>query len=167
MCRSAKKMSKAALNIEPTPAASGYDKMLFAIIERQLKSSPKHRAYIPPEQIARALRANAGAPLSPIILDYLCNLLEGKIRAPAGRPADTGTPINQLKKAVIPLTYKRYLAWLRKRKRSKGLTDWAAIPRVDWWQGPPHERAARMTVRSLRYPVDWRRIQNIVSKAKN
>jgi hypothetical protein len=160
-------MSKAAPNIEPTPAVSGYDKMLFAIIERQLKSSSKRRAYVPPEQIARALRANAGIPLPPMIHDYLCNLLEGKIKAPAGRPSDTkAAAIKQIRKLLIPSTYERYLAWLRKRKRSKGLTDWAAIQRVDWWQGSPHERAARMTARALRYPVDWRTVLNIVSKAK-
>jgi hypothetical protein len=167
MCRLANKMSKAAPNIEPTPAVSGYDKMLFAIIERQLKSSSKRRAYVPPEQIARALRANAGAPLSPIILDYLCNFLEGKIKAPAGRPSDARAPaIKQIRKLLIPSIYAENLASLREQKRSTRLKDWETIQQEDCCQGPLHERAARMTSRWYNYSVDWRTVLNIVSKAK-
>ncbi len=79
----------AARNSAPRPAkratsgASGYGKALFEIIERRLKSPSKRGAYIPPEQIARALRENPGIPLPPEIHDYLCNFLEGKIPSPS------------------------------------------------------------------------------------
>jgi len=166
-CRSANKMSETAPKTEKTPAASGHSKILLGLIETQLKSSSKCRAYVPPEQIARALKENSGIPLPPMIHDYLCNLLEGKIKAPAGRPSDTkAAAIKQIRKLLIPSTYERYLAWLRKRKRSMGLVGWEAIQEADWWQGPPHERAARMTSRWYKYSVDWRAVQNIVSKAK-
>ena len=148
-----------------TPAASGYSKMMFTIIERRLKSASKRRAYIPPEQIARALRENPGVPLPPEIHDYLCDFLEGKIQAPGGRPPDSENSLLQIKKTLIPPTYVRYLAWLKRRRRSMGLEGWKLIREADWWQGPPNERAARMTRRHLRLAMDWRRVQNIVSEA--
>ena len=148
-----------------TPEASGYYKVLFTLIIKQLKSASKRRAYIPPEQIARALRKNPGVPLPPEIHDYLCDFLEGKIPAPAGRPADVESPLSQIKKGLIPPTYLRYLAWLRRRKRSMELKGWKTIRDADWWRGPPNERAARMTRHRLGLAMDWRRVQNIVSEA--
>ncbi len=149
----------AARNSAPRPAkratsgASGYGKALFEIIERRLKSPSKRGAYIPPEQIARALRENPGVPLPPEIHDYLCDFLEGKILAPGGRPADSENPLSQIKKTLIPSTYARYLAWLQRRKRSMGLKGWKLIREAKWWRGPPNERAARMTCRSLTHSV--------------
>jgi len=148
-----------------TPEASGYYKVLFTLIIKRLKSSSKRRAYIPPEQIARALRKNPGVPLPPEIHDYLCDFLEGKISAPAGRPSDIDKPLAQIKKTLIPPTYARYLAWLTRRKRSMGLKGWKMIQEADWWRGPPSERAARMTCRSLKLAMSWRRVQNIASEA--
>lgn len=148
-----------------TSGASGYGKILFGIIERRLRTPSKRRAYIPPEQIARALRKNPGVPLPPEIHDYLCNFLEGKIQTPAGRPVDIEKPLSQIKKTLIPPTYARYLAWLKRRRRSMGLEGWTLIRAADWWHGPPNERAARMTGRRLRLAMDWRRVQNIVSEA--
>ena len=147
------------------PKASGYGKALFDIIEKRLNSSSRRRAYIPPEQIARALRENPGVPLPPAIHDYLCDLLEGKVRAHGGRLADINKPLVHLKKILIPLTYARYFAWLKKRKRSMGLEGWKLIREADWWQGPPSERAARMTSRRFKRVIDWRRVLNIVSEA--
>jgi hypothetical protein len=149
-----------------TPGASGYGKILFGIIERRLRTPSKRRAYIPPEEIARALRENPGIPLPPEIHNYLCDFLEGKIRTPAGRPADIKKDsISHIKKALIPPTYTGYLAWLKRRRRSMGLEGWELIRKADWWQGPPNERAARMTRRRLGLAMDWRRVQNIVSEA--
>ncbi len=149
-----------------TPNASGYGKMLFAFIEKRLKSSSKRPTYIPPEQIARALRENPGIPLPPEIQDYLCDFLEGKIQATGGRRADIEKPLVQLKKTLIPPTYARYLTWLQRRKRSMGLEGWKLIRGAVWWQGPPNERAARMTCRRFRLVIDWHAVQNIVSKSK-
>lgn len=170
---SAKDVRRNARNVsKPNPPTtsrsrkSGYGKALFDIIEKKLDSSSKRRAYVPSEQIARALRENPGVPLPPRIHDYLCDFLEGKIRAPAGRRAVYEIPLAQIKKTLIPPTYARYHAWLRPRSRSVGLDGWKPIRDADWWQGPPHERAARMTRRKLRLAMDWRRVRNIVSEAK-
>ena len=114
-----------------TPKASGHGKALFAIIKKRLKSSSKRRAYIPPEQIARALRENPGVPLPPEIHEYLCNILEGKIQGPPGRQADSENPTLRLKKALIPPTYARYLTWLQRRKRLMGLEGWKQIREAD------------------------------------
>ncbi len=75
-----------------TSGASGYGKALFEIIEERLKAPSKRRAYIPPAQLARALRETPGIPLPPEIHDYLCDFLEGKILAPPGRRADRENP---------------------------------------------------------------------------
>ena len=139
--------------------------MLFQVIIKRLKSSSKRRAFIPPELIAAALRENPGVPLPPEIHGYLCDFLEGKVPAPAGRPAVIEKPLAQIKKALISPTYARYLAWLKRRKRSMGLKGWKTIQEADWWRGPPNERAARMTRRHLGLAMDWRRVQNIVSEA--
>ncbi len=139
--------------------------MLFQVIIKRLKSSSKRRTYIPPELIAQALREKPGIPLPPDIHDYLCDFLEGKILAPGGRRADSEIPLSQIKKTLIPPTYARYLAWLKRRRRSMGLEGWKPIRDADWWQGPPNERAARMTRRRLALAMDWRRVQNIVSEA--
>ena len=95
----------------------------------------------------------------------LTTRLEGKIKAPAGRPAVSETPLSYIKRTLIPLTYARYLTWLQRRKQSMGLKGWELIRQADWWDGPPNERAARMTRRRLRLAMDWRRVHNIVSEA--
>lgn len=64
------------------PKGSGYGKALFQIIEKRLTSSSTRRAYIPPEQIAQALKMNPDVPLPPAIHEYLCDFLEGKVRKP-------------------------------------------------------------------------------------
>ena len=165
MSRPKENSIKADSDSEQPPVASAHGSMMFSLIETQLGRSERGRRYIPPEQLARALKENAGKPLPPIINDYLCDFLEGKIKAPAGRPSASQAPaIKQIQRHLISPYYERYLAWLQKRKRTKGLEGWPAIKDADWWQGPPNERAARMRSHRLKYPVDWRRIKNIVSE---
>lgn len=163
--RRARRKSSAGPTTGQTPGTSGYGNMLFGLIETRLKSSSNRRAYIPPEQLARALRENAGVPLPPAIHDYLCDFLEGKIKAPGGRPSDLEDPAKLFRNSLIPPTYERYLTWLQKRKRTVGLEGWARIRNAVWWQGPPNERAARMTSRRFQFATDWRSVQNIVSEA--
>ena len=153
----------------PSPATAGptaYGKILFAVIERRLKEPATRESYVSPEEIARALRANPGIPLPTAIRDYLCDLLEGKVRVPAGRPATWKNPLEEVKRSLIPYYYARHLAWLQRRSRSLGLEGWKQIRGADWWRGPPSERAARMTQRLLRLRIDWRRVRNIASEAR-
>lgn len=146
--------------------ASGYGRTLYLLIERKLQERPEKPAYIPPDQLSRAIRLNPGVPIPPIIQDYLCDYLDGTIKAPAGRPPGHLNLQEHLKTVLIPITYHRYYAWLRKRKKSIGLKGWSFIAGTDWWQGPPSERAARMTCTKLRLYMGWRRVLNIVSETK-
>ena len=91
-----------------TETQPAYGNALLEIIKRRLESSSKRRAYVPPEQLARALRANPALALPPAIHEYLCDFLEGNIQAPAGRQPDGADPIAHIRKALIPLIYRRY-----------------------------------------------------------
>ena len=110
----------------------------LARLERRIRDGD----YVSDLALAEALRANAGDPLPNLVLDYLCRRLEGKVRKPRGRKA--GGPVFMLRNAYAAALYERYLTWLQRRERSLGLKGWGSIREADWWQGPPHERAARM-----------------------
>lgn len=146
--------------------ASGYGRTLYLIIERKLQERSDRPTYIPPEQLARAIRFNPGVPIPLIIQDYLCDYLDGEIKAPAGRPPGHLKAPEHLKTALIPITYRRYYAWLKQRNKSVGLKGWPFIAGAEWWQGPPSERAARMTCTKLRLSMGWHRVLNIVSETK-
>jgi hypothetical protein len=148
------------------PKASGYGRALFFIIEKRLKSSSKRRAYIPPEQIAQALRLNPGIPLPPDIHDYLCDYLDGKIRKPSGRKPDSEKALSHIKKTLIPVVYDRYLKGLRRQKRERKRKGLDPIKTDGWWDGPSSERAAVMTARRLGLNMNHHTIHNIVSKSK-
>lgn len=144
----------------------GHAKALFIIIEKRLKSDSQWNAYISPKELVRALRANLDVPLPPEFHNYLCDFLEGKIKKPSGRPPDSKNPSAMLYKLLIPIFYERYYTWLNKRKKSIGIKGCKPIQKADWWQGPPNERAARMTCRRLVLPMDWRRVLNFISESK-
>jgi hypothetical protein len=140
--------------------------MRLALLRTRLERSPGQQPYIPPAELAAILRANPGVVLPPSVLAYLCDVLDGKIRPPSGRQRDSEQPIRHLQRLFIPIVYGRYLAWLQRREKSVGLAGWRPIRDTAWWQGPPNERAARMTCRFLRLAMDWRRVHNIASAAK-
>ena len=144
----------------------GYRNALLTIIERRLKSDKSWEAYTTPEQLARALRANSNVPLPPEIHNYLCDILEGKIKKPNGRPPDSQNLWASIKKDIAPVVYDRYFIWLNKRIKSVGLNGWSAIKNAHWWQGPPSQRAARMTCRALSLSIDWKSLLNTISKSK-
>lgn len=130
----------------------------FATVERALAT----QGYVADEELAQALRANPGAPLPPPVLDYLCRRLEGNAGPPRGRRRRR--EMTRLRDALIGVLYGTYLRRLQVRARRSGLPE---RPGVDWWRGPPHERAARMTAERLRrlgFPaLDWRHVLNLVS----
>ncbi|MFT5488782.1 MAG: hypothetical protein ACI9JL_004525 [Paracoccaceae bacterium] len=165
--RKPEEKAPASAELDNKPRASGHGRTLYLLIERKLQDSSGNSAYIPPEQLARALRFNPGVPVPQIIQDYLIDLLEGEIRVPAGRRPDRLNVFQVIKRELIPLTYARYHTWLTKRKKSVGLEGWSCIEKADWWQGPPSERAARMTCRYLGLAMDWHRVLNVVSEMKN
>jgi hypothetical protein len=148
----------------PTKRA-GYGPVRFYLILKKLRDTDMRHRYLPPAELARALRENPGVPLPPEIHDYLCEFLEGKIKARGGRPKVSENPVRLLKRVLVPVIYERYYGWLKQRQRSVGLEGWTLIRQAEWWQGPPSERAARMIARRLHPAIDWRRVLNIVSEA--
>ena len=116
------------------------------------------------EELALALRSNPDALLPPVVRDYLCRFLEGKVGNPRGRKP--GGALQIVRNACAPMLYERYLAWLRRRKRRLGLDGWPALQGARWWQGPPHERAARMVAKRLFRNNNWEHVRNVVSSQK-
>jgi hypothetical protein len=116
------------------------------------------------DALALALRSNPDVPVPPVVRDYLCRYLEGKIRKPRGRKP--GGAVQLVRHVYAAALYERYLAWLQRRKRRFGLIGWQTLQRADWWQGPPHERAARMVARRLFRNHTWEHVRNIVSSRK-
>ncbi len=117
--------------------------------------------------LAAALREQAGKPIPPKVFDHLCRYLEGKVTKPKGRKAIPGAEKHR-RLMFIRYHYQLYLAWLQARKkRYGGLDGWPSIQQAGWWQGPPSERAARMTAHRWLYGVEsWRSVHNLVSSRK-
>src|SRR5690606_29786301 len=104
--------------------------------------------YIPGADLAKALRASPGTPLPPKLHAYLCRYLEGSIQHPRGRR--TNALEEACREVVVPDLYQHYLGWLQRREARLGLDGWSCIRTAPWWQGSPHERAARMVARAIR-----------------
>ncbi|WP_420346178.1 hypothetical protein [Pelagibius sp.] len=142
---------------------SHLDALHLVDIERRLTEGD----YVDPEELAANLRKHGQRPIPSHTLEYLCRHLEGKVPAPKGRRA-----LPELEKhrqsMILRHVYQRTLAWLRQRKQRYGHLDgWPYIRNADWWQGPPHERAARMAAKRFRYGAEaWRSLLNEVSSRK-
>ena len=116
------------------------------------------------DELALALRSNPDVPVPSDVHDYLCQHLEGTVRKPRGRKP--GGALQLIRDAYAAALYERYLAWLKRRKRRLGLKGWSALQGADWWQGPPHERAAPMVAKRLFQRHTWEHVRNIVSSRK-
>ena len=115
-------------------------------------------------ELALALRSNPDVPVPPVVRDYLCQYLGGEVRKPRGRKP--GGALRLVRDAYALVLYERLLAWLKRRKRRLGLKGWPVLQSTDWWQGPPHERAARMVAKRLFQGHTWEHVRNIVSSRK-
>ena len=122
-------------------------------------------AWLTTDDLMAAIVANSEQPIPPVVLDHLRNRLDGKAKKPRGRKQPDATA--RVRELLIPIAYERYLRWLRRREATQGLGGWSYVRGAAWWNGPPHERAARMTQASLMKQADWRHILNIVSKARS
>ena len=114
--------------------------------------------------VASILRKHPGEALPPEFLEYVCLHLEGKVHKPPGRKR-IGSDRKLLNISAC-LDYERYLEWFRKRHNSVGLAGWKPIRDAEWWQGPPHERAARMVTRKWYRHLNWRSVRNLISSQK-
>lgn len=123
--------------------------------------------YVDGGRLATAIREQAGKPIPPDVLDYLCRFLEGKVSKPKGRKP---VPISEQHRTrmLLRYSYNRYLDWLKARKKRYGhLEGWSFIKEASWWQGPPNERAARMAAHRWLYGAEsWRHVHNLLSSSK-
>jgi hypothetical protein len=112
-------------------------------------------------ELAAVLEANYEKRLPPWFTEIVVKSLRGELTRRRGRPK--ATFLEETSFEIAKWKYPLYLAWLQKRKRSSGLEGWSAVRGKDWWDGPPHERAARIvTARWLRH-MTWRAFLNQIS----
>jgi hypothetical protein len=124
--------------------------------------------FISPEDLADALEQDRGKAIPDEVLNCLVQTLRGEIKTPGGRPAKNDPAI--VRELFACSCYESYLTWLQKRQARFGLTGWSCIRDADWWQGPPHERAAKMVVRWGRrgkWNISDKYIRNLVSSYKS
>jgi hypothetical protein len=112
-------------------------------------------------ELAAILRTNPGEPLPRAIAEHMADWFDGKVKERRGRkPAGVA---DELRILWALSRRNRYLTWLQARHRRCGLTDHETI---EWWRGPPHERASRMAVRRLRLNMTWQHLQNLAARRR-
>ena len=152
------------IDLNHTPYAG----TLHALIETQLRHADSAQCHVSPHSLVQAIRKHPDLPLPPLMRQYVCDMLEGKMTPQRGRKKHL---LIGERDALLTAQYHRYHAWLTKRFKTQR-RGWAAIKDADWWQGDmPSEIAAKMAARSLKgslyYPMcDWRTVLNIVSSQK-
>jgi hypothetical protein len=113
------------------------------------------------QQLAEIVEANAGHPLPSWLIELVAKGLRGELKQRAGRPKQSA--LSEMQFTVAKFQYSRVLQWLQKREQTYDLRGWSILRGQDWWQGAPHERAARIvTARWLRH-MTWRTFLNKVS----
>jgi len=130
---------------------------------RSLEGAIARDGIVDGKELAEALRRHRGEPIPDKVFDYLCARLEGTDKK-RGRKPDKFTA--HVRTILVPVFYERYFTWFQRRKRQCGLKGWPRIRDADWWQGPPHERAARMVAKRLFPNHTWRHVANFVSSQK-
>ena len=84
------------------------------------------------ELLSNALRDNGDEPIPPDVLDYLCQLLEGKVKKPRGRKP-VPVPFARHRQMIMRYYYERAHRWLVNRKKRYGhLNGWPAIHDADF-----------------------------------
>lgn len=133
------------------------DELHLVGIEKEIAADK----YVSAADLSSALRKHGSRPIPSAVLDYLCDLLEGKVRKPKGRP---GRPAFEIRRwhMVIRGLYKLRQRWLNERKRRYGHpAGWTNLDMA------AAEIAARLVAKYyLSGPESWRRVQNIASSHK-
>ena len=116
------------------------------------------------QQLAEIVEANAGDPLPGWLIELVAKGLRDELKQRAGRPKQNAH--SEMRFTVAKFQYTRVLRWLQKREQTIGLRGWPILRGQEWWQGPPHERAARIvTARWLRH-IYWKTFLNKLSSQK-
>jgi hypothetical protein len=116
------------------------------------------------EELAAVLEANSAEPLPAWFSALVVKSLRGELKKKRGRPKDEN-PLSSIYFQFAMAKYHQYLPRLQKRERSVGLDGWPALRGKPWWEGPPHERAARMATARWLPHIDWRSFLNRVSSS--
>ena len=116
------------------------------------------------EELAAVLEANSAQPLPAWFSALVVKSLRGELKKKRGRPKDEN-PLSSIYFQFAMAKYHQYLPRLQKRARSVGLDGWPALRGKPWWDGPPHERAARMATARWLPHIDWRSFLNRVSSS--
>lgn len=133
----------------------------------RIQSMLEKGEHVDGDLLATALRDDGDKPIPPDVLEYLCRFIEGKEKMPRG-PKKIPEGYVRQNTTILSHFYARYLQWLKARKKRYGQLDgWPSIREADFWQGPPHEIAARMVARKFRNGAEsWRTIHNRNSSQK-
>ena len=115
-------------------------------------------------ELADILEHNTDKPLPPWFSALIMDALRGTLKQKRG--PKQGALLDRIRLGFAQYFYQRHLAWLQNRQNVIGLTGWPCIRHADWWQGPPHERAARMTQKRFYRMRDWRTVLNLMSSQK-
>src|SRR5258705_6709489 len=116
------------------------------------------------EKLAAVLEANSAEPLPAWFSALVVKSLRGELKKKRGRPKNDN-PLSVIRFQLAMAKYHQYLAWLQKRESSVGLEGWTAVRNQSWWNGPPHERAARLVTSRWFRHMDWRSFLNPVSSS--
>lgn len=113
------------------------------------------------EELAAVLEANSDRRLPAWFIATIIKSLRGELKKRGGRHEHH--PVLRMRLDLAKQKYQRYLAWLQEREASSGLEGWSAVRGKDWWDGSPHERAARIVTAGWLKHMGWRSFLNRVS----
>ena len=114
------------------------------------------------DQLKVMLLAHPDQVLPEWILDVVLLGIDGKLKATRGRRSSKPS-VNAFKWVLAKAKYEKTLRWLQRREKSLGLEGWSLLRGKDWWDGPPHQRAARIVISQLKLRIDWRAFHNRIS----
>jgi len=155
---------------------------LAARINPTIRPEGDKIVYVSPKEIAYALRNRESDALPREVIDYIAATLAGEIQTPRGRK-----PLSYLqlliREQVIPVYYQQCLAFVQRRyarwtkakkeKTTHHVTEkdldygWSALRGQPYWEGEPHERAARITAqRWLGDHEKYKTVLNLSSSQK-
>jgi hypothetical protein len=133
----------------------------FAYLQREIRAGE----FVPPATLAAEIRQHAGHPIPPEVIEYVCRVLEGKVKRRRGRK-----PLSLFERRRIQMMVKAlYLLFCEEvREEKREFTRRAQLTRRGRTQ-PIDKRsiseiAAELTARHYGMgPRSARTIQNIIS----
>ena len=117
------------------------------------------------EQLKAILLANPDLALPEWLLDIVILGIDGKLKGTRGRRRESS--LTWTRWAAAKVMYAGMLPWLQQREKRCGLRGWNILRNQDWWQGSPHERAARMAIARYRLRIDVPAFLNRISSDKS